>query len=167
MPEQYANRSTEAAGLNGNFNEGSSAFSFGGADPFTLNNEKTEGRLIELGRRRLDPALASQRAGLETSLANKGITMGSQAWNAAMGDAGQRENDAYTSLLLGGREQATNEQLSERGQQWSEATGARDINFKEGLATRQQRQNELAFGDARGLQEHQQRIQDLAVCVGA
>lgn len=83
---------------------------------FTLGNEPTEARLMELGRKRLDPAFANRRADLQTQLSNQGIKLGSAAYDRAMGSLGQQENDAYNQLLLQGRGQATQEQLTEDNQ---------------------------------------------------
>lgn len=90
--------------------------------PIDLNNQATESRLMELGRARLDPILQQRRQSLETDLANRGITMGSEAYRNAMTQFGQQENDAYNSLLLGGRQQAVQEALLQRNQPINEIT---------------------------------------------
>lgn len=92
------------------------------SEPISLGNEETEARLMELGRARLDPALAERRQSLETSLANRGIKMGSDAYDRAMAVGMEGENDAYNSLLLSGRGQAVQEQLAERNQPINEIT---------------------------------------------
>lgn len=86
------------------------------ADPFTLGNEAVEGRLFELGRARLDPVFERQRASLEQDLANRGIRIGSAAYQTATEQQRQAEADAYNQLLLSGRGQAVQEQLAERAQ---------------------------------------------------
>lgn len=83
---------------------------------FSLGNEATEGRLFDLGRKRLDPMFASQQDALEAKLANQGIAIGSKAYETAQSQQGQRENDAYNSLLLNGRAQASQELLTEDNQ---------------------------------------------------
>ena len=83
---------------------------------FKLGNEAVEGRLFELGRNRLDPMFAQRDESLRTRLTNQGIREGSAAWNNAMGQFGQQQNDAYNQLLLQGRGQASQELLTEDNQ---------------------------------------------------
>lgn len=83
---------------------------------FKLGNEAVEGRLFDLGRRRLDPMFAQRDEDLRTRLANQGIKAGTQAYDREMGLMGQQQNDAYNSLLLSGRGQATQELLAEDNQ---------------------------------------------------
>ncbi len=83
---------------------------------FKLGNEETEGRLMELGRSRLDPMLAQRREAEETRLANQGVMAGSTAFDRAMTNLNQGENDAYNQLLLQGRGQASQELLTEDNQ---------------------------------------------------
>lgn len=85
-------------------------------DNFKLGNEATESRLMELGRARLDPALAQQDEALRTRLAQQGIKAGSLAYDREMATQGQNRNDAYTQLLLQGRNQANQEILTEDNQ---------------------------------------------------
>ena len=81
-----------------------------------LSNDAVEGRLMELGRKRLDPALADRRAANESDLLNRGIRPGSDAYDHAMKNLYQGENDAYNQLLLGGRGQSVQEILTSRNQ---------------------------------------------------
>lgn len=92
------------------------------AQPIDLNNEATEARLMELGRKRLDPVMQQRRSALETRLANQGIGAGSEAYAREMDRYGQQENDAYNSLLLQGRGQAVQEALTQRNQPINEIT---------------------------------------------
>lgn len=85
-------------------------------DNFKLGNEATESRLMELGRKRLDPAFASRRNDMQTQLSNQGIKLGSAAYDRAMKGMGEQENDAYNQLLLTGRGQASQELLTEDNQ---------------------------------------------------
>lgn len=82
--------------------------------PLDLSNEAVEGRLFELGSKRLDPRFATEETNLRTVLANKGIKEGSAAWNSEMGRLGEGRNDAYNQLALQGRGQAVQEMLTER-----------------------------------------------------
>ena len=90
--------------------------------PFKLDNAATEGRLMELGRKRLDPILSERRAALETQLYNQGVQPGTEAWDRAIRSDMQGQNDAYNSLLLGGRAQAAQELTAERNQPINEIT---------------------------------------------
>lgn len=82
-------------------------------DNFKLGNEAVEGRLMELGSKRLDPMFARRDEDLRTRLANQGIKVGSEAYAREMEGLGQQQNDAYNQLLLMGRGQASNELLTE------------------------------------------------------
>lgn len=56
---------------------------------------------------RINPQLQKDRAALEQRLANQGIAIGSDAYNTAINQAGQKENDAYMqAVLAGGQEQS-------------------------------------------------------------
>lgn len=83
---------------------------------FSLGNDATESRLMDLGRKRLDPMFAQRDEDLRTRLANQGIKAGSQAYDREMNNQGQQQNDAYNQLLLTGRGQAANELLTEDNQ---------------------------------------------------
>jgi len=91
--------------------------------PVDLSNEATEARLMELGRKRLDPAIAQRDEDLRTRLANQGIKAGSDAYGRELDTFNQGTNDAYTSLLLNGRQQAVQEALTERNQPLNEIIG--------------------------------------------
>lgn len=90
--------------------------------PVDLSNEAVEGRLFDLGRSRLDPVFSERRGSLEADLANKGIGIGSKAYETAMRQFGQQENDAYNNLLLQGRGQSVQEILAGRNQPINETT---------------------------------------------
>jgi hypothetical protein len=90
--------------------------------PVDLSNEAVEGRLMELGRARLDPALAQRQEGLRSSLSAQGIKEGSAAYDRAMSREHQSQNDAYNSLLLQGRGQAVQEAMAARNQPINEIT---------------------------------------------
>ena len=83
---------------------------------FTIGNESTEARLFDLGRARLDPLFAQRDEDLRSRLASQGIKAGSAAYDREMALLGQNQNDAYNQLLLTGRGQAVNEQLTEDNQ---------------------------------------------------
>lgn len=90
--------------------------------PVDLNNNATEARLMELGRSRLDPILAERQQNTEQSLADRGIKMGSAAYDRSMSLDTQGKNDAYNQLLLSGRAQSVQEALAQRNQPINEIT---------------------------------------------
>lgn len=90
--------------------------------PLELSNEAAEERLLDLGRKRLDPALARRRSSVQDSLAQRGIMPGSVAYDREMNRVSENENDAYNQLLLSGRAQAMDELLTERNQPINETT---------------------------------------------
>ena len=90
--------------------------------PFKLDNAATEGRLMELGRKRLDPVLQERNAALESKLYNQGVMPGTEAYDRAMRSDSQSQNDAYNQLLLSGRAQANTELTAERNQPINEIT---------------------------------------------
>ena len=70
---------------------------------FSADRTKVEDALFS----RLNPQLERDRASLETSLANKGVKLGSAAYDRAMTDFGQTTNDARTAAILAaGQEQS-------------------------------------------------------------
>lgn len=82
-------------------------------DP-NISNEETESRLMELGRKRLDPLLAERRESTEQQLYNRGARAGSEAYDREMNKVAQGENDAWNELLLNGRDSAFNQELTNR-----------------------------------------------------
>jgi hypothetical protein len=90
--------------------------------PFKLGNEATESRLMELGRKRLDPMLDRRSAALETRLYNQGVMPGTEAYREAMAENTRGENDAFNELLLSGRSLANTELTAERNQPINEIT---------------------------------------------
>lgn len=84
--------------------------------------DEVAARLNDLGRKRLDPRFAQEQATLEQQLANKGITMGSEAYDRAMDRFGQTKNDAYNQLALTGNQQAWQQAVAERSMPINEVT---------------------------------------------
>lgn len=88
-----------------------------GADLGPLNQDYTndvrrlEDATYNQGLSRLNPQFEQQQRQLETSLANRGIPLNSEAYSKAMGDFNQSRNDALSSLAnqsigLGRQEQS-------------------------------------------------------------
>lgn len=122
---------------------------------------------------RLQPQLERERAQLETQLANQGLARGGEAYNTAMQQQAQRENDLMTQAALQGinldlsaRQQGLGEQQAlggfanqaalqqfGAGQQATQAqNAAMQQNYAQALAAAQQ-------GNAAQQQAFQQRVQ--------
>lgn len=93
------------------------------AKPFSLSNEATESRLMDLASKRLDPQLSQHRDREIARLSNQGIKLGSTAYDRAIQQIDQKENDARNQLLLTGRGQAVQEALLERQTPLNEIIG--------------------------------------------
>jgi hypothetical protein len=74
-------------------------------EPFKVD-EEAEARLFGLGARRLAPRLEEARRKAETEAANRGLRLGSDAYDRLMRQVGESENDAWNELALTGRAQA-------------------------------------------------------------
>jgi hypothetical protein len=77
-------------------------------------------RINTLGQARLDPRFQRDQATLEQQLANKGIGVGTAAYQRAMDQFGQTKNDAYNQLALTGDNQAFSQSLTARNQPFNE-----------------------------------------------
>lgn len=85
-----------------------------------LSNDAVEGRLMELGRKRLDPVYAERESQLRNDLLNRGIREGTPAFEAEMRRFIEGRNDQFNQLLLQGRGQSVQEILTERNQPLNE-----------------------------------------------
>lgn len=90
--------------------------------PADLSNDAVSQKLFDLGRKLLDPAFQDQRNQLSADLANKGIMIGSKAYDTAQREQSQKENDAYNQLVLNGQGQAFQEAAAARNQPINEIT---------------------------------------------
>ncbi len=116
--------------------------------PVDLSNEATEGRLNELGSKRLDPRFAREEELLRTRLANQGVGEGSAAWNSAYNNFSQTKNDAYNQLYLTGRDQAMREALTKRNQPINEISAllsGSQMNLPQQLQTPQARVGDVDY----------------------
>jgi hypothetical protein len=77
-------------------------------------------KITSLGKQRLDPQFQQQQATLEQQLANKGIGVGTTAYQRAMDQFGKTKNDAYNQLYLTGDNQAFSQSLAARNQPFNE-----------------------------------------------
>lgn len=87
-----------------------------------LSNDAVEGRLMDLGRKRMDPIYAERDSQLRNDLLNKGIREGTPAWESEMKRFDEGKNDQYNQLLLNGRGQSVSEILAARNQPLNEIT---------------------------------------------
>lgn len=90
--------------------------------PFEFNNQDAANWAYDLGSQRLDPRFAQDEEKLRTTLKNKGIQEGSDAWNSEMSRMTQTKNDAYNQLMLNGRQSAFSEAMAQRNQPIDEIT---------------------------------------------
>lgn len=92
----------DAGNINQSFAGGGDITRTYGTD-FSADRQRVEDALMT----RLQPSINSRRKAVEASLANKGITMGSEAYKSAMDDLYKGENDARVAAILGaGQEQS-------------------------------------------------------------
>ena len=91
-------------------------------DPNMATNTATQAIL-----NRLQPTLQQQRSGLETQLSNQGLARGTEAYNAALRDQNQRENDLYQQAAL----QGINLGMQQQGQTYQQAMARRQQGLQE------------------------------------
>ncbi|WP_162918571.1 tail fiber domain-containing protein [Taklimakanibacter deserti] len=92
-------------------------------EPFKVD-EEVEARLFDLGNKRLAPRLAEARRQAETDAANRGLRLGSDAYDRLMRQVGENENDAYNQHALTSRAEAYAE---------ADRDHARDLNYTTAL----------------------------------
>ena len=92
------------------------------ADPFSLSGlpavasidenarKQIEDSLFGRAKSRLDPRFEQDQTRLETALANKGFSIGSEGYSRAMDDFGRAKTDAYEQAQLASTAQAASEQ---------------------------------------------------------
>ena len=90
--------------------------------PFDGSFDATEARLMDLGRKRLDPVFDERKQAMEQDLANKGIALGSKAYDTSMRQFNEGQNDAYNQLVLQGNQQAFSQGQATRNQPINEIT---------------------------------------------
>jgi hypothetical protein len=117
-----------------------SAYGDAGPTQFKADTADIERRLFELGSSTLNPQFERQRNDLETRLSNQGIKLGSAAYDRALNEQGNTQNQAYNQLALQGRGQAYNEILSTNQQQ----AALRQQSLNEQQTIRNQPLNELS-----------------------
>lgn len=88
--------------------------------PFTLDNAAIEDAIVNRYSGRMSDRFGREQAALDAKLAAQGIAPGSTAYDRAMQNQGQRENDAWNEMFINARNQAVNEKLTERNQPLNE-----------------------------------------------
>jgi hypothetical protein len=83
--------------------------------PFSVD-QSIANKITTLGKTNLDPQWAANDSKQAASLANQGITPGSEAYDNAMRSYNASKNAAYNNLYLAGDAQAEQESLAERNQ---------------------------------------------------
>lgn len=79
-------------------------------DPSTA----TADRLTDYGRQFLDPYWQKQRETYEADLLNRGIGMGTEAYDRGMQNFGDQQTRAYNDMFLSGQNQAWSQAMAER-----------------------------------------------------
>jgi hypothetical protein len=111
------------------------------------NRSRAEDAAYQKATSRLDPRMERERATLERQLTNRGLRAGDSAFDSAMGNFGNRSNDAYEQARLGSVSQGRMEDQQSYGQ----AQGT----FGTNRATEQQRfdQSKDTFAADRGTEQ--------------
>lgn len=89
--------------------------------PFSVD-QSIANKIDSLGKTQLDPQWAANDTKQAASLANSGITPGSEAYDNAMRSYNASKNSAYNQLYLQGDAQAESESLANRNQPINEIT---------------------------------------------
>lgn len=85
------------------------------ATPFNLDNAVSQ-KIDSIGQQTLDPQWAANSSAQAATLANEGVTPGSQAYNDAMTSFNSAKNNAYDQLFLQGDAQAESESLANQNE---------------------------------------------------
>jgi hypothetical protein len=85
------------------------------ATPFNVDNAVSQ-KIDSIGKQTLDPQWAANDSAQAATLANEGVTPGSEAYNNAMVSYNQGKNNAYNSLYLSGDAQAESEALANQNE---------------------------------------------------
>jgi hypothetical protein len=153
----------------GNLRPTTNAFGFGGGqvqrgldfggvqgvDDGATTRGRAEDAIYKSATSRLDPQWQQRQQSMESDLANRGISMNSEAYTRAMGDFDRSRNDAYNqaqmSAVTGGGAEAQRDfsmdlglrqqQVGEIGQQGTFRNAATGQDFSQGMGRQQQ-----AFG---------------------
>lgn len=134
--------------------------------------QRAEDALYQRQTRRLDPQFQREGAALETQLANQGLSRGTEAWNNAQSEHGNRKEDAYSRAMMesiiGGGVEAQRDfgmGMDRRRQGYIEQLGAG--NFANSSVTgqsnldNQQFQQGISLSDATGRQRQQSIAEEM------
>lgn len=104
----------------------------------TTDNEAVRNATFELGKRQLEPELKNQRDALARQLANRGIPIGSEAYNSEMNRLERSQGEQLNTLSL---------QSQMQGIQTAEAQRAARFNEISSLLGRSQVGSGISFGE--------------------
>ena len=88
--------------------------------PFSLDNEDVENSIVDRYGKRLNEAQGRDRGSMEADMLARGIRPGSAAYDTFKRNQGEKENDAWNQIFINARNQAVNEDLTERNQPFKE-----------------------------------------------
>lgn len=125
-----------------------------GKTPFALGDQARESKLIELQRKRLDPMLAERQTGLEQQLANRGIKVGSAAYDRSMRDLYQGQNDARNQMILNSRATINDELSQEEAVRQNRLAFAMNGGQPGAVPGTQQNPSNIANTDYAGIQQN-------------
>jgi hypothetical protein len=83
--------------------------------PFNVDNSISQ-KIDQIGEQTLDPQWAANTSAENATLANEGVTPGSEAYNNAMVSFNSAKNNAYNQLFLQGDAQAESESLANQNE---------------------------------------------------
>jgi hypothetical protein len=97
-------------------------FSQAAPTPDSAMRQRVEDAIYQRYAGRLNPRFAEEENSMKTTLMNRGLTEGSQAWDAAMSNFGRTKNDAYSTatqdaVRFGGDEMRKQYDMSMAGRQ--------------------------------------------------
>jgi hypothetical protein len=117
---------------------------------------------------RMNPSLEQNRSRLESQLSNQGVKLGTEAYDRAIGNFGQQENDArMAAILAGGEEQSRMTGLeagraafqnSAQQQQFNQNLGRAEFGNNANQQAFANRATQLGFNNAAGQQEFDNRL---------
>jgi hypothetical protein len=131
---------------------------------FSADRQRVEQALMA----RMNPSLEQNRSRLESQLSNQGVKLGTEAYDRAIGNFGQQENDArMAAILAGGEEQSRMTGLeagraafqnSAQQQQFNQNLGRAEFGNNANQQAFANRATQLGFNNAAGQQEFDNRL---------
>lgn len=107
---------------------------------FAAEGDKLEQATYQKLTNLMNPQFEEEQNRLTSDLANRGIMMGSEAYNKELDNYNRRKNQAYTQAGL----EAVGAGRQEQGRLFGQGLSAREQGFRQNISRRQQLYNELA-----------------------